>query len=172
MAQNDIFLEASGGLFCFAFICIFVYQISTFFFFFLFFFIFHFSFFLLSFVVILFVFEDTETNKNSLTMSESAQQDKGGKCSACASLPWQKILRVIGAGCGVGVTASGLVVLFSLEFNVQEFVNALYQILFGLLMVAAELRFKSVLTRFNFLTSYAGLAFMYLFVGGLALGKK
>lgn len=55
-------------------------------------------------------------------------------------------------------------------FNPRTIINAVYQIIFGLLIWIAEARWSGLLRHFKFLTHFLGLALFYIFVGGLALG--
>jgi COPI associated protein len=48
----------------------------------------------------------------------------------------------------------------------------LYRIIFGLLIMIAELRLKRLLVWFSFLLYYIGLGLFYVFVGGLASGSE
>jgi hypothetical protein len=48
--------------------------------------------------------------------------------------------------------------------------TGVYQVVFGLLAIVAELRLETVLTHFKFLTHFLGLGAFYVFIGGLALG--
>lgn len=81
------------------------------------------------------------------------------------------ILRVIGALVGAAISALGVYAIVLNHSDVKTVVNALYQIIFGLLIITAELRFIKLLVWFSFLVTFIGLGGFYIFVGGLALGS-
>jgi len=83
-----------------------------------------------------------------------------------------RTLRFSGGLTGLIVIALGIYTLVTIAFNPKNLVNALYQVIFGILMVICELRWMSVLRYFRFLTHYLGLGMFYIFVGGLALGGQ
>ena len=47
-----------------------------------------------------------------------------------------------------------------------------YRVIFGLLIIVAELRLKYLLVCFSFLVYYIGLGFFYVFIAGFALGSN
>ena len=55
---------------------------------------------------------------------------------------------------------------------IKNCVLDIYRIIFGLLIILAELRLRYLLVWFSFLLYYIGLGFFYFFVGGLALGDN
>lgn len=82
-------------------------------------------------------------------------------------------LRVVGftvGGLTVALGFIGLIVLGGL--NPRNVINDIYQIIFGLLILLVELRLKSLLVYFKFLTHYIGAGFFYVFLGGLSLGSS
>jgi len=79
-------------------------------------------------------------------------------------------MRIFGALLGVAVIIIGIVSLFQNAINPKNVVNSCYRILFGVLIILAELRMEKWLRFFTFLNSYLGLGIFYVFVGGLALG--
>jgi len=88
-------------------------------------------------------------------------------------------MRVVGFIVGGVVTALGLYYLISGTDThgsstdvLKNCVLDVYRIIFGLLIMTAELRFKYLLVWFSFLLYYIGLGFFYVFVGGLALGTN
>jgi len=83
-----------------------------------------------------------------------------------------RTLRIAGGVTGLVVIALGIFTFATIAFNPTLIVNALYQIIFGILMVICEIRWMSVLRYFRFLTHYLGLGLFYIFVGGLALGGQ
>jgi len=89
-------------------------------------------------------------------------------------IPWLGILRVIGGLLGVLIIVLGIIgIIGSFSgFSPRTFVDDCYQVIFGLFIVLAELRFERALRFFSFLCSFAGLGLFYIFVGGLALGGE
>ena len=53
----------------------------------------------------------------------------------------------------------------------RDVVLDLYRIVFGGLIMVAELRLRRMLVWFSFLLYYVGLGLFYIFVGGLATGS-
>jgi len=91
----------------------------------------------------------------------------------CGDIDWIVVLR------GVGVVASFVFIalgIYNISNNwrdVKSLVNSLYQILFGLLGIAAEFRWQRLLkSYFQFLTIYVGIGLWYVFLGGLAAGQQ
>jgi len=82
------------------------------------------------------------------------------------------VLRFLGGCVGCAVAALGIYFIYNNHSNVKDVVNAVYQIIFGLLIVTAELRFVRLLVWFSFLVTFIGLGGFYIFVGGLALGSS
>jgi len=81
-------------------------------------------------------------------------------------------LRIVGFCVGAAITALGLYVIISKrDTDVRDVVLDLYRIVFGLLIMVAELRLKRLLVWFSFLLYYIGLGLFYVFVGGLAGGS-
>ena len=56
--------------------------------------------------------------------------------------------------------------------DVRVIVLDIYRIVFGLLIMLAELRLKHLLVWFSFLLYYIGLGLFYVFVGGLTAGSN
>lgn len=83
-----------------------------------------------------------------------------------------KLLRFIGACVGAAISALGIYAIYVSHTDIKTVVNALYQIIFGLLIITAELRFIKLLVWFSFLVTFIGLGGFYIFVGGLALGSQ
>jgi len=79
-------------------------------------------------------------------------------------------LRIIAGICGLIVAALGIYLLNQSGLNPKSVIHALYQILFGILIIFCELRVERVLKYAKFLTHFLGLGLYYLFVAGLALG--
>lgn len=102
---------------------------------------------------------------------QPAQEKAPGFCKgSCANFPWLMTLRVIGGILGILIIVLGFISIFTGSINPKTVVNACYRILFGILIILAELRMEKWLKFFTFLTSYLGLGLFYVFVGGLALG--
>lgn len=88
-----------------------------------------------------------------------------------AKLPWMVMLRCIGGAAGAVLTALGIYHMFTFVLAPKTFVDSFYQILFGLLIIFSELRWKKIVFKwFGFLTSFLGLGLFHVFVGGIALG--
>lgn len=82
------------------------------------------------------------------------------------------MLRIAGAVAGACSIAIGLYQLITSALNPRNIINAVYSIIFGLLIWIAEARWSGLLKHFKFLTHFLGLALFYIFVGGLALGGE
>jgi len=81
-------------------------------------------------------------------------------------------LRVVGFLVGGVTTALGFYVLAShRDTDVRDVVLDIYRIVFGVLIMVAELRLKHLLVWFSFLLYYIGLGLFYVFLGGLASGN-
>jgi len=82
-------------------------------------------------------------------------------------------LRITGAVCGGLTIALGFISLIVFtNLDPRSVINALYQIIFGLLILLCEARLRSPLKYFAFLRHFLGLGLFYVFVGGLSLGGK
>jgi len=88
-------------------------------------------------------------------------------------------LRILGAIVGGVVTALGLYYLISGRDTsgsttdvLKNVVLDVYRIIFGILIMVCEARWKYLLVWFSFLLYYIGMGFFYVFVGGLALGTN
>lgn len=89
-------------------------------------------------------------------------------------------LRGIGMAVGSVLIALGVYYLVSgndrsttVDTNtIKNVVLDVYRIIFGLLLIVAELRFKYLLVWFSFLIYYIGLGFFYVFIAGFALGNE
>lgn len=73
---------------------------------------------------------------------------------------------------GVALIVLGILQLLGSAFNPQAIINGVYQLIFGVLAIIAELRLAQVLKHFKFLTHFLGLGLFYIFIGGLALGGQ
>ena len=83
------------------------------------------------------------------------------------------LLRIFGFCIGAAISALGVYVIASgRDTDVRDVVLDLYRIVFGLLIMVAELRLKRLLVWFSFLLYYIGLGLFYVFVGGLAGGSE
>jgi len=103
----------------------------------------------------------------------SSVGESGASKESCFNrIPWLPILRVLGGCLGILIIVLGIIGIVTTSFSPRSFVDDCYQVLFGLLIVLAELRFERALRFFSFLCSYAGLGLFYIFVGGLALGGE
>ena len=81
-----------------------------------------------------------------------------------------KMVRLIGALTGAVVCALGIFLLITLSLNPRNGVNAIYEIIFGLLIIVAEFRWVRFLKFFYFLQHFLGLGLFYIFIGFLCLG--
>jgi len=89
------------------------------------------------------------------------------------------LLRILGGCVGAVVVALGLYFLAtsdttsgSVGDEIKNVVLDIYRVIFGFLIIFAELRLRHLLVWFSFLLYYIGLGFFYVFVGGLALGTQ
>lgn len=92
--------------------------------------------------------------------------------SQCDLTRLYQVLRFTGGVCGLVVMALGIFSLFTSGLVPRSVIDAVYQILFGALMIISELRLQKVLVHFRFLTHFVGLGLFYIFVGGLALDSS
>ena len=72
-----------------------------------------------------------------------------------------QIVRIAGAVCGALSIAIGLYQLITSAFNPRTIINAIYEIIFGLLIWIAEARWSGLLKHFKFLTHFLGLGLFY-----------
>jgi len=105
-------------------------------------------------------------------MSGNGASTPSGEKTGCFGLTSLQILRILGGLCGIVIIALGIVTMVDAGGSVKAWVNGFYQICFGILIVAAELRISYVLQWFTFLTVFLGFGAFYIFVGGLALGSE
>jgi len=81
-------------------------------------------------------------------------------------------LRCTGFLVGGTIATLGLyVIITGIDTDIRDVVLDLYRVVFGLLIMTAELRLKRLLVWFSFLLYYIGLGLFYVFVGGLASGS-
>lgn len=80
-------------------------------------------------------------------------------------------LRIMGFLSGSTVIALGVYSIAENGASISNIVNNLYRVIFGILIILAELRLSGLLKWFSFLTFFAGLGAFYVFVGGLACGS-
>ena len=92
-------------------------------------------------------------------------------CCCCLFSSLQCV-RLTGALLGLVVLALGIYLLVTLSLNPRNALNAVYQIIFGGLMVIAEARWTRFLRFFYFMQHFLGLGLFYIFVGGLSLGGE
>ena len=78
-------------------------------------------------------------------------------------------MRVAGTIGGLLSIAIGLYNLISISLDPRTVINAVYSIIFGILMIICEARAVFFLKYFFFLRHFLGLGAFYIFVGGLAL---
>lgn len=83
-----------------------------------------------------------------------------------------KTIRLTGMILGCVVLAIGIIflVLPGSSLNPRNVINSIYLIIFGMLMIAAEMRWQKLLRYTYFLQHFLGLGMFYIFVGGLCLG--
>jgi len=103
-------------------------------------------------------------------MSSEEPQAPGFCKGSCVNFPWLKTLRFFGVILGILVIILGCYSIITSSIDITNIVNSAYRILFGFLIILAELRLEKWLKFFTFLNSYFGLGIFYIFVGGLALG--
>jgi len=102
------------------------------------------------------------------------EQGTCGKCWACMkNTPFMTLMRFFGAGSGCVVIIMGIISFVTLSvLSPTVLINSFYLIIFGALIIFAELRWLRFLKGFKFLTTYLGLGLFYVFVGGLALNSS
>jgi len=107
-------------------------------------------------------------------MSESAPLTPQGSSQPTSSLFSSanalRVLQSLGLISGCALLALGIISFVTISLNIKAIVNAIYQILFGILIILCEFKVKRVLNWFAFLTTYTGVGFFYGFVGLSALG--
>ena len=82
-----------------------------------------------------------------------------------------KSVRLCGMIVGLVVMALGIYLFASLaSLNPRNSVNAIYQIIFGALIIISEFRWVRLLKYFYFLQHFLGLGLFYIYVGFLCLG--
>jgi len=89
------------------------------------------------------------------------------------------VLRITGMALGAAIIVVAICFYVGLlcqtqdcsQGDLKDNVLYVYRIVFGLLLIVAELRLARLLVWFSFLLSYIGLGFYYLFIGGLGLGS-
>jgi len=121
------------------------------------------------------VFEsDTVSPSGYREMGEG--DDREGICGRCKGINIVLILRCVGFCVGCAVAAIGIYQFYLTSLaaydpnnTIKDVVNALYRVIFGFLIILAELRFVRALAWFSFLTHYLGLGLFHIFIGGLAL---
>ena len=81
-------------------------------------------------------------------------------------------MRITGFIVGLVTIALGIYLLVSIgsNLNPRNTINAVFQVIFGLLICIAEMRIVRLLRYFYFLQHFLGLGMYYIFLGGLALG--
>lgn len=85
-----------------------------------------------------------------------------------------KTIRLTGALLGCVVVAIGVIFLVipGQALNPRNVINSIYLIIFGSLMIIAEMRWQRLLKYTYFLQHFIGLGMFYIFVGGLSLGQS
>jgi hypothetical protein len=85
---------------------------------------------------------------------------------------FMKSVRVCGIIIGLILIALGIYLLVTIanNLNPRNTVNNVFQIIFGIFIIVAELRITSALKYFYFMQHFLGLGMFYIFLGGLALG--
>ena len=83
---------------------------------------------------------------------------------------FMKSVRLFGAITGLVVMALGIFLLVTLSLNPRVAVNAIYQIIFGAMMIIAEVRWVRLLKYFYFMQHFLGLGMFYIYVGFLCIG--
>ncbi len=83
---------------------------------------------------------------------------------------FMKSVRALGGLTGLVVMALGIFLLVTLSLNPRNAVNAIYQIIFGALMIVAEIRWVRLLKFFYFMQHFLGLGMFYIYVGFLCIG--
>ena len=82
-------------------------------------------------------------------------------------------LRLLGALCGAATIVCAAFSFIALGFlNPRGVIADTYLIIFGVIMIIAELRWVTLLRYVYFLQHYLGLGMFYIFVGGLILGDS
>lgn len=74
-----------------------------------------------------------------------------------------KFLRLVGGITGCLSIALGFIMLIVLiQIDPRSVINAIYQIIFGFLILICEMRFRYPLKHFKFLTHFVGLGMFYM----------
>ena len=81
-----------------------------------------------------------------------------------------KFLLVAGIVVSSAFIVEGGLCFTSCSVNIRNYVLSFYYIAFGLLSIAAELKFKIIAKYLRILFSYSGRGLWYLFLGTIALG--
>eukprot|EP00823_Brevimastigomonas_motovehiculus_P004406 TRINITY_DN2906_c0_g1_i1.p1 TRINITY_DN2906_c0_g1~~TRINITY_DN2906_c0_g1_i1.p1 ORF type:complete len:255 (+),score=53.47 TRINITY_DN2906_c0_g1_i1:62-826(+) len=103
--------------------------------------------------------------------SDAPQTNAAPQSTSKMKIDWEKVPRILGGVAGLGLLACGIIyiVIPGSSFSPKSFVFAIYEVLFGVLIILAELKWKPLLKWFRFLATYLGLGLFYLFLGGFAL---
>jgi hypothetical protein len=81
------------------------------------------------------------------------------------TIPWLKILRVVGILCGATIAALGVFQLVTGDHGFKPIIANVYRVIFGVMILIAEFQFVKLLDWFSFLCTLIGLGAFYFFVG-------
>jgi len=98
-------------------------------------------------------------------------------CGVCGEVCTRRVfiicVRIFGSLCGCAIIVLAILDFVNQVTDAKTIVNDIYRLIFGFLIILAELRFDRVLRRFfQFLIYSIGLGAFYMFVGGLALTSE
>jgi len=107
-------------------------------------------------------------------MSEQDDSNRASSKKKNSDVNWVSVLRITAAIAGLVVIAIGVYQLsiFKTGTSLKLLINALYQVIFGVLVLVEEFRWMSALVWFRFLSYAFGIGMYHIFVGGLALGGE
>lgn len=83
-----------------------------------------------------------------------------------------KFLLMVGIGASGALIVEGFICFTICIFNPRSYILSFYYILFGLLSIASEFKFKFISRNMKIISSNTGRGFWYLFLGSLALGGQ
>merc|ERR1719391_1956886 len=92
--------------------------------------------------------------------------DCGNKCLS------PKFLMISGIVCCSVLMVEGFLCFSTCVFNIRSLILSFYYITFGMMTIAAELKFKIIMKSIAILHTNIGRGFWYFFLGTLALGGE
>lgn len=82
-------------------------------------------------------------------------------------------MQLLGIGCGVGVVISSIVAFVGSSFppSPKDAVASVYQLFFGLMIIANEFKLKTLMKWFRFLVPYVGVGAFYIFLAFFCISE-